>query len=102
VQTLAKRVAVETFAEAVRVIKLLRWRQAIDGPLWPFEHHSLYWRTSGDPFHGVPLEQSKGSEGRSPAGITWRDNDEPAFLSLWSNTNVTEPLGHELLREAHY
>jgi hypothetical protein len=100
VQALAKRVAADMSAEAVKVIKLLRWQQNIDGPHWPFsDHPPLYWRTSEGPFHIVPLE-SRGGKGRSPAGITWREEDEREFLSLWSSTDVSEPLGHELLREA--
>jgi hypothetical protein len=85
-----------------RFIRLIRWRQNIDAPHLIAEWSpSLYFCVDG-PQHIVvpePNPQSP-SQTRSPKGIKWAEKNESSVRDLWISPNATEPLGHELLREA--
>jgi hypothetical protein len=85
-----------------RFLKLLRWRQGIDGPGEGVKHRSLYWRVGegdypiaprgGDPSHEVTLN--------GMCGIQWDDEHFTGLQELWEMKDVTEPLAHTLVREA--
>jgi hypothetical protein len=58
----------------------------------------LYWGITEGEYYAIGLRRQT-SEDRSPIGFTWDAQDQTEFLDLWSS-GVTEPLAHELLREA--
>ncbi len=85
----------------VRFLKLLRWQQEIDAPHNVFDFRpSLYWRVAEGPYWHVGLKRQGGRPTRSPAGITWSEEDQREFAALWAQPTAEEPLAHELLREA--
>jgi hypothetical protein len=100
-QSVCDEVAGELRSELERFFKLIRWQQEIDGPHDVFEWNPiLYWKTSTvGSYHAVGRRQQEWI-GRSPAGIEWSEVDQLEFQQLWAKADATEPLGHELLREA--
>ena len=100
IQLICERAASEMNCQLIRFMKLLRWRQDLDGPALPFDREPvLYWKVSEDVYHYVPSKsQSFSSRGR--IGIRWGDDDVENFSDIWSTDGVVEPLAHELLREA--
>jgi hypothetical protein len=91
----------ELHAGLERFLKLLRWQQEIDAPHRLFDFQpALYWRVAEGPYHHVGRKQRGGSTTRSPAGITWSDEDQRGFAALWAQPAAEEPLAHEPLREA--
>lgn len=88
---------------ADRFIKLLRWRQNVDALEKPNLSWNLFWKTGdGD---GYPLAPLRGGPSEmitvnSRKGIRWGEVHENALHELWANDDLTEPLGHALVREA--
>lgn len=93
--------AIDEMAFALnRFIKLLRWRQDIEGPPQPIEHGiTLYWKVAEDVYHCAPFHK-KSFETSVPLGIRWKPEDEEQFADVWADNELSEPLAHELLREA--
>ena len=89
----------ELFSAAVRFVKLMVWQQEVDSPHWPFESDHLYWRISNDGEYRAIGLRLQTAEGRSPVGFQWDEEDRKDFQALW-DSGATEPLAHELLREA--
>lgn len=85
-----------------RFLKLLRWRQGVDAPGEVVDHRTIYWKVGNGedqiaPLDGGPLEPTTV---QGMFGIRW-DGVYPSDLQeLWSAYDLTEPLGHVLLREA--
>ncbi len=86
-----------------RFLKLLRWRQGVYSPSEIVQYQSLYWRVDEDHYSPAP------PAGGGPKtiiidgvgeGISWGDEHSASLQELWINPNITEPLGHILLREA--
>ena len=101
VQTLCDDVFRELSDGLVRFLKLLRWQQEIDAPHNVFDFGpSLYWRIAPGSYSHVGLKRQGGNVTRSPAGITWSEEDQREFTELWAQPTAEEPLAHELLREA--
>ena len=101
-QTLCDDVSRELSDGVLRFFKLLRWQQEIDAPHDVFGDFkpALYWKVSGETYSIVGFRRQGGNTIRSPAGITWTDEDERDFTALWVDPSAEEPLAHELLREA--
>lgn len=97
--TLATRAEAILKASIERVIRLLRWQQAIDCPADPFRSFRLYWRYSGAEAYCFPKERTNVSIPML-AGIHWSKENQREFAELLSNSQFEEPLGHGLLREA--
>jgi hypothetical protein len=84
-----------------RFLRLLRWSQNIDAPHFIFEWEpSLYFCVTGPEYILVPQVREASQAGRSPRGIRWSNDKDSAIRNLWSNLEISEPLAHELLREA--
>lgn len=91
-----------------RFLRLLRWMQDVDSP---HDYYSspplLYWRCAGDTASGdhklavgPEVERNPGGvDIRGVRGIVWNDTQAAALQSLL-DAGATEPLAHELLREA--
>jgi hypothetical protein len=89
----------ELGADLRRFIRLLRWRQDFEGPPDPVTSASLYWRV-GDgkyPHAPQPLQEYFGP---TPTGINWDAQAEDDLRAMWAQSDLQEPLAHELLREA--
>jgi hypothetical protein len=100
VQTICDSVGTQLKSRAERFIKLLRWHQEIDGPPVLFDGlHSLYWNVGGTEFHAIGFPPQS-STGRGPHGITWDDQDQCEVRQIWDQAELSEPLAHEMLREA--
>jgi len=100
-QSVCDEAANELRSTIERFFKLIRWQQEIDGPHDVFEREPvLYWRTAPDSKYHVVGRRQRQWIGRAPAGLEWTDSDQHDFKELWANIGATEPLGHELLREA--
>ena len=99
-QTICSQTRATLQDQAERFVKLLRWQQEIDGPHVLFaDRGTLYWNVNLNEYWGVSFG-AQSSSGRSPAGITWDEEDQSDFGCLWSQSDMNEPLAHELLREA--
>ncbi len=83
-------------------LKLLRWRQGIDAPGEVIEHRSLYWKVGEGEYPLAPLEGGPLHKFVVPGmyGIHWDDEDPKNLQELWAKDDITEPLGHTLVREA--
>jgi hypothetical protein len=100
-QTVCDDVFLELHDGLERFLKLLRWQQEIDAPHRVFDFEpALYWRVAEGPYRHVGRKRQGGFTTRSPAGITWSEEDQREFAALWAQTTAEEPLAHELLREA--
>ncbi len=83
---------------ANRFVRLICWRQSASSEWTPIDSASLYWGLKGNELQFVK-ERAKEQSFTSPPGITWSDSDRDDILALWADGS-SEPLGHELLREA--
>jgi len=85
-----------------RFLKLLRWRQYCDSPGDIIKHKSLYWKVGQGDYSLAPLDGGPSQEVSFWAmfGIRWSDRYLVDFQNIWKDDNISEPLGHTLLREA--
>jgi hypothetical protein len=97
-QQLCDTVSKDLFDAAARFVKLLIWQQDVDSPHWPFTSHHLYWRVTEGMYHLIGL-RGQASQVRHPVGFMWDAQDQTEFFELW-HSGASEPLAHELLREA--
>ena len=98
---LIERVESELASNADRFLKLLRWRQGIDAPGEVVKHRTLYWRI-GDGEYPIAPPDGPSQAIKIPGmfGIHWDGGYPAALRELWPTTDLTEPLGHTLVREA--
>lgn len=85
-----------------RFLKLLRWRQDIDAPGEVLKYRSLYWRVGEGNYHIVPRsgDPSQRITLKAMFGIHWNEEHSIDLRELWSADDLSEPLGHALVREA--
>ncbi len=86
-----------------RFLKLLRWRQGVAAPGEVVQSSALYWRVDSGDYPSVPLDgdpPKKITLKGGLVGIVWDTEDAGFFKNLWLQSNLDEPLGHALLREA--
>jgi hypothetical protein len=84
-----------------RFLRLLRWSQNIDAPHFTFTWEpSLCFCVTGPEYILVPQVREASQAGRPPRGIRWSNDKDSAIRNLWSNLEISEPVAHELLREA--
>jgi len=105
-QELCVSIGNELATHAIRFVQILRWLEKANGPVKVLDRNyhrfGLYWRTKQEHYHGVPWPEQVpftimvGGFG----GLTWSSEDQQAFSKLWHSENDSEPLGHQLLREA--
>ena len=105
--TLIERAESHLWEETNRFLKLLRWRQGVDSPNEMIENTSLYWKAAAGAEEGnFPLAPLSGGgpsnviEMHNVRWIHWAEQDKADLQMLWLNPQTTEPLGHELIREA--
>ncbi|EOO3143671.1 hypothetical protein E9G45_RS25550, partial [Escherichia coli] len=91
---------------AIRFVELLRWIEKARGPVKIRDTNDhrigLYWKTTQDKYYSVPWPKRGpiNITGDGFEGFTWTDEDQKIFTNIWSNKDIQEPLGHQLLREA--
>lgn len=86
----------ELEAHASRIAALLRWRYRLSGPLRPISKKVFEWSLDGKQWR----QTSRGPAIRFELGVlVVADVDAHGFGELVSS-DLTEPLAHELLREA--
>lgn len=92
----------DMFASASRFLKLLRWRQDCDAQSEVIKRHSLYWRVGhGDYPVAPPIDgYLTPTTVQAMFGIHWSENHAAELGKLWIESDIIEPLGHTLLREA--
>jgi hypothetical protein len=102
IRELLDKAEIELTQQMDRFLKLIRWRQGIDAPGEIVHNRSLYWRTKDGPYSCAPLSNHSPTEFEIPAmfGIHWEEDNVSDLRELWANANLTEPLGHALVREA--
>lgn len=101
---LIEYVEAELYTNANRFLKLLRWRQQCDATGEVLKHHTLYWSVGDTDGHRIappkdgPLWQITV---QGMYGIHWSEEKSNDLQKLWiADGEITEPLGHTLLREA--
>jgi hypothetical protein len=100
-QELCSQVRTRLEERQERFLRMLCWRQNIDAPHSIFESApSLHFCVTGSKYMLIPQVGEESRMRRSPRGIRWSDDKDSAVRSLWSDLNISEPLAHELLREA--
>lgn len=102
IEKLLESVESELSSKANRILKLLRWRQFCVSPLEVQNRGSLYWKVGEGDYPIVPLKNYAQQEVtiQLNKGIHWSDEHSNDLQKLWENKDLTEPLGHTLLREA--
>ena len=85
-----------------RFINMIRWRQKCDSYGDPIKRRSLFWRTDDGDYPLAPLEGEPFKQFivNGMVGIHWSERHISELQSLWSSKDISEPLGHTLLREA--
>ncbi len=85
-----------------RFLKLLRWRQGIDAPGDVLRDRALYWRVGAGKYLIAPPDGDPSQEITVQAmfGIHWDEGHSNDLRELWSAGELSEPLGHALIREA--
>jgi len=88
--------------DANRFISMLRWRQCCDSPGEVVQSQSLFWRVGDGDYPLAPLEGGTATEGifKGMFGIHWSETHSNDLQELWKINEISEPLGHTLLREA--
>lgn len=104
-RSLCLSIGQELEAKAIRFAELLRWQEAATGRERISDRKdprfSLYWKTDQEVYHGVPWPKQDEIKMRVfSRAFTWTELDQINFSELWQKTDVHEPLGHQLLREA--
>ncbi len=95
-QTFINEVARDLTTAATCVIKLVRWRYDLPAPHRPVVYPLIEWSENGEHWHPIPAPAtSVPLQPFSPPG--WEM--QPVLTDLL-NEGATEPLGHELYREA--
>lgn len=99
-QTICDSVYEETRRLTKRAVSLLSWQQDLCAPPWAIQWpQRLYWSTGGRDFTSIP--NTKNYIERTGLGnIRWSPANEFDFLGLLRQHDATEPLAHELIREA--
>lgn len=86
-----------------RFLKLLRWRQGVYTPGEVIKYQALYWRVGEGGYYPAPTDggghQTLIIRGAGE-GISWSPEQSSSLQLLWQNSDLSEPLGHALLREA--
>lgn len=101
IQTICEDIRQLHNEKVYRFLKLLRWQQNIKGYCELLESPlALYWKTSLSQknYHHVP-NLSSIIELPMQDSISWKDSKVGELISQWSE-GMSEPLAHELLREA--
>lgn len=86
-----------------RFLRIVRWTQAVSGPRDLYESSpALYWRRGTAGEHHIVSTPPEERPGLSLGldGIIWEEDQRETFLKVWNEESTTEPLAHELLREA--
>lgn len=85
-----------------RFLKLLRWRQGIDAPGEVISHRALYWKVGEGDYPVAPPDGGPPKEitVQGMFGIRWNEENLADLQELWSVNDLSEPLGHALVREA--
>lgn len=102
IRQLIENVEVELFSKTIKFLRLLRWHQGFDAPGELIENRSLYWKVGEGDYPLAPLEGGPQDPIEVPGmhGIHWDDSDLKDFQELWAQNDISEPIGHTLLREA--
>jgi hypothetical protein len=100
ISSLIKRAESELAQHIDRFLNLLRWRQGIDAPGEVVKHRTLYWRIGGGEYLCAPSEVDEETVVLTMFGIQWDGERSTALQEIWSVKDMTEPLGHTLIREA--
>ena len=101
IANLIEQVESDLTAKANRFFKVLRWRQDCDAPSEVLKHQSLYWRVDEGPYLIVPPNNKwRQTTIHGMFGIHWSERHATDLQKLWREKDITEPLGHTLLREA--
>lgn len=88
----------ELFTAAVRVFGLLRWRNANPGSYRRFRDEGTEWSQDGQHWHQLPARVVP--RGNVSRGLILTEQSE-RDVTLLAAAGQSEPLAHELLREAH-
>ncbi len=102
IRQLIENVEAKLSTKTSQFLKLLRWRQGVYAPGEIIEHRSLYWKVGEGnyllaPLNGGPLHRIQSS---GMYGIQWDDSDVIDLQELLLKNDISEPLGHTLVREA--
>ena len=102
ISKLVETVEFDLASKTDRFLKLLRWRQCIDAPGEVVKHRTLYWRVGEGEYRIVPQKggPSQPISFQGMVGINWNEGHSTDLQELWSAKDLTEPLGHTLVREA--
>jgi hypothetical protein len=101
ISELIYKVELELIAHTNRFLKLLRWRQGADAPAELIAQTALYWEVGeGQRHHLAPLGGGSSFTLNTRSDILWGDDFSSELGLLWEEKGITEPLGHELVREA--
>jgi hypothetical protein len=89
---------------AQRFMGLLRWQLDASGEVYAFNANPrrpiVYWKTTHDSYHLAPLPDQGILIGSSRGGLSWGPSQLSDFVKNWETELASEPLGHQLLREA--
>jgi hypothetical protein len=89
---------------ASRFMGLLRWQLDAPGAVSAFDedtiHPLIYWKTTGDRYRLAPLPDQGVLTIRGSGALSWGQREENDLRAAWETDGLSEPLGHQLLREA--
>lgn len=100
VQDFCRAVRKEMSEAVSRCVELLRWRHGLEVPHEPVRGQSLgpKWSLDGEEWRTLPVETWMGVEGRRRLSL---EGENLEAVKALLDAERTEPLAHQLLREAH-
>lgn len=102
IENLLNNVESELSSKAIRILKLIRWRQSCIAPVEMQDSGILYWKVGDGDYPIAPLKSYDNQDIiiKVSKGIHWSNQHSDDLQILWKNKDLAEPLGHTLLREA--